>query len=151
MSPSRTCSINPPLSCLCTLSLPLFHPLPTHMGRCVYPETPNRKQNLSSFKLTPKGCRQLRSLPTFKAFCSVFTLFDLPARQILEGGVEGEGGMMMITITKTLEKDTRRQWGNSWHLADVSCVSSCDLRRWLGGSKAIRTLGFSFLVSVRAW
>lgn len=57
---------------------------------------------------------------------------------------------MMTTITKTLEKDTRRQWGNSWHLADVSCVSSCDLRRWLGGNKAIGTLGFSFLVSVRA-
>lgn len=56
----------------------------------------------------------------------------------------------MTTITKTLEKDTRRQWGNSWHLADVSCASSCDLRRWLGGSKAIRTLGFYFLVSVRA-
>lgn len=43
LSPSRTCSINPPLSCLCCLSQPLFYFLPTHRGRFVCPKKTHQK------------------------------------------------------------------------------------------------------------
>lgn len=43
LSPSRTCSINPPPSCLCGLSQPLFHFLPTHRGRFVCPKKTHQK------------------------------------------------------------------------------------------------------------
>ena len=57
LSPSRTCSINPPPSCLCGLSQPLFHFLPTHRGRFVCPKKSHPKisplflQLLCSFRL----------------------------------------------------------------------------------------------------